>query len=47
LIRQSGIDAACAKNPKLKKRAPTRLYNDQLIWLKMVRKALDVAVLAV
>lgn len=46
LIRQSAIDAACAKDPKLKKRTLTNLYNERPTWLKLAHKALDEAVLA-
>ena len=46
LIRQSAIDAACAKDPKLKKRTLTNLYNERPTWLKLAHKALDEAVIA-
>lgn len=46
LIRQSAIDAACAKDPKLKKRTLTNLYNERPTWLKLAHRALDEAVLA-
>ncbi|MBL4808974.1 MAG: class I SAM-dependent DNA methyltransferase, partial [Phycisphaerales bacterium] len=46
LIRQSAIDAACAKDPKLKKRTLTNLYNERPTWLRLAHKALDEAVLA-
>ena len=46
LIRQSAIDAACAQDPKLKKRTLTNLYNQRPTWLRLAHKALDEAVLA-
>lgn len=46
LIRQSAIDAACAKDPKLKKRTLTNLYNERPTWLKLAHCRLDEAVLA-
>tara|TARA_R110002072_G_scaffold286175_2_gene451196 strand:+ start:2864 stop:5938 length:3075 start_codon:yes stop_codon:yes gene_type:complete len=46
LIRQSAIDAACAKDPKLKKRTLTNLYNERPTWLRLAHKALDEAVIA-
>ena len=46
LIRQSAIDAASAKHPKLKKRTLTNLYNDRPTWLRLAHRALDEAVLA-
>ena len=46
LIRQSAIDAACAKDAKLKKRTLTNLYNERPTWLRLAHKALDEAVLA-
>lgn len=46
LIRQSAIDAAAAKHPKLKKRTLTNLYNERPTWLRLAHKALDEAVLA-
>lgn len=46
LIRQSAIDAACAKDAKLKKRTLTNLYNERPTWLKLAHRALDEAVLA-
>lgn len=45
LIRQSAIDAACAKDPKLKKRTLTNLYNERPTWLKLAHQRLDEAVL--
>jgi type II restriction/modification system DNA methylase subunit YeeA len=45
LIRQSAIDAACAKDPKLKKRTLTNLYNERPTWLKLAHHRLDQAVL--
>ena len=46
LIRQSAIDAACASDPKLKKRTLTNLYNERPTWLRLAHRALDEAVLA-
>lgn len=46
LIRQSAIDAACAKDAKLKKRTLTNLYNERPTWLKLAHRRLDEAVLA-
>ncbi len=46
LIRQSAIDAACAKDPALKKRTLTNLYNERFTWLRDKHKALDRTVLA-
>tara|TARA_R110002111_G_scaffold261268_1_gene333905 strand:+ start:515 stop:3565 length:3051 start_codon:yes stop_codon:yes gene_type:complete len=46
LIRQSAIDAACAKDSKLKKRTLTNLYNERPTWLRLAHKALDEAVIA-
>ena len=46
LIRQSAIDAASAKHPKLKKRTLTNLYNERPTWLRLAHRALDEAVLA-
>lgn len=46
LIRQSAIDAAAAKHPKLKKRTLTNLYNERPTWLRLAHKALDESVLA-
>ncbi|MFI4892642.1 MAG: class I SAM-dependent DNA methyltransferase [Phycisphaerales bacterium JB058] len=45
LIRQSAIDAASAKHPKLKKRMLTNLYNERPTWLRLAHRALDEAVL--
>ncbi|MEQ8771069.1 MAG: hypothetical protein RIB60_11245 [Phycisphaerales bacterium] len=46
LIRQSAIDAASAKDPRLKKRTLTNLYNERPTWLRLAHEALDRAVLA-
>ena len=46
LIRQSAIDAAAAKDTRLKKRTLTNLYNQRPAWLRLAHKALDQAVLA-
>lgn len=45
LIRQSAIDAAAAKDPRLKKRTLTNLYNERPTWLRLAHAALDRAVL--
>jgi hypothetical protein len=46
LIRESAIMAAAAKDPKLKKRTLTNLYNERPTWLRLAHKRLDEAVLA-
>ncbi|MFG0284375.1 MAG: class I SAM-dependent DNA methyltransferase [Phycisphaerales bacterium JB039] len=46
LIRQSAIDAASAKDPRLKKRTLTNLYNERPTWLRLAHRKLDEAVLA-
>ena len=46
LIRQSAIDAAAAKDPQLKKRTLTNLYNERPTWLRLEHERLDRAVLA-
>ena len=46
LIRQSAIDAAAAKDKRLKNRTLTNLYNERPTWLRLAHKALDEAVLA-
>ena len=46
LIRQSAIMAAAAKDPRLKKRTLTNLYNERPTWLKLAHQTLDQAVLA-
>ncbi len=46
LIRQSAIDAAAARDPRLKKRTLTNLYNERPTWLKLAHERLDRAVLA-
>lgn len=46
LIRQSAIDAACAKDARLKKRTLTNLYNERPTWLRLAHGRLDRAVLA-
>ncbi len=45
LLRQSAIMARAAKDPKLKKRTLTKLYNDRPAWLKLAHKKLDEAVI--
>ena len=46
LIRHSAIMAAAAKDPRLKKRTLTNLYNERPQWLKLAHEKLDRAVLA-
>ena len=46
LIRESAIMARAAKDPRLKKRTLTNLYNDRPTWLKLAHDKLDRAVLA-
>jgi len=46
LCRQSAIMAAAAKDPRLKKRTLTNLYNERPTWLKLAHEQLDRAVLA-
>lgn len=46
LIRESAIMAAAAKDPKLKKRTLTNLYNERPTWLRLAHRRLDEAVLA-
>jgi hypothetical protein len=46
LIRVSAIQAAAAKDPNLKKRTLTNLYNERPTWLKLAHRKLDEAVLA-
>jgi hypothetical protein len=46
LIRQSAIMAAAAKDPNLKKRTLTNLYNQRPTWLKLAHAELDRSVLA-
>ncbi len=46
LIRQSAIMAAAAKDPNLKKRTLTNLYNQRPTWLKLAHAELDQSVLA-
>jgi len=46
LIRESAIQAAAAKDAKLKKRTLTNLYNERPAWLRMAHERLDRAVLA-
>jgi len=46
LIRHSAIMAKAAKDPKLKKRTLTNLYNERPTWLKLAHEQLDRAVLA-
>ena len=46
LIRQSFIMAAAAKDPRLKKRTLTNLYNERPTWLRLAHEKLDRAVLA-
>jgi len=46
LIRHSAIMARAAKDPKLKKRTLTNLYNERPTWLRLAHEKLDRAVLA-
>ena len=46
LIRESTIMAAAAKDPQLKKRTLTNLYNERPTWLRIAHEKLDRAVLA-
>lgn len=46
LIRHSAIMARAAKDPNLKKRTLTNLYNERPTWLKLLHEQLDRAVLA-
>jgi hypothetical protein len=46
LVRQSAIMAAAAKDPRLKSRTLTNLYNERPTWLKLAHEQLDRAVLA-
>lgn len=46
LIRQSAIMAKAAKDPNLKKRTLTNLYNERPTWLRLAHLELDRAVLA-
>ena len=46
LIRQSFIMAAAARDPRLKKRTLTNLYNERPTWLRLAHEKLDRAVLA-
>jgi len=46
LIRQSLIMAIAARDPRLKKRTLTNLYNERPTWLRLAHERLDRAVLA-
>jgi len=46
LIRRSAVQAAAAKDPRLKKRTLTNLYNERPTWLRLAHERLDRAVLA-
>lgn len=46
LVRHSALMAAAAKDPRLKKRTLTNLYNERPTWLKLAHEKLDRAVLA-
>ena len=46
LIRRSAVMALAAKDPRLKKRTLTNLYNERPQWLKLAHEKLDRAVLA-
>ena len=46
LIRRPAIMALAAKDPRLKKRTLTNLYNERSQWLKLAHEKLDRAILA-
>ncbi len=46
LIRQSAIMAEAARDPRLKKRTLTNLYNERPTWLRLAHEKVDRAVLA-
>ena len=46
LLRESAIMARAAKDPRLKKRTLTNLYNERPTWLRLAHRRLDEAVLA-
>lgn len=46
LIRQSAIMAEAARDPRLKRRTLTNLYNERPTWLRLAHEKLDRAVLA-
>jgi len=46
LLRHSAIMALAAKDPRLKKRTLTNLYNERPQWLKLAHEKLDRSVLA-
>ena len=46
LVRRSAVMAAAAKDPRLKKRTLTNLYNKRPTWLRVAHDQLDRAVLA-
>jgi hypothetical protein len=46
LIRESAIMAKAAKDPNLKQRTLTNLYNERPTWLRLAHEKLDRAVLA-
>jgi hypothetical protein len=46
LVRRSAVMAAAAKDPGLKKRTLTNLYNERPQWLKLAHEKFDRAVLA-
>jgi len=46
LLRHSAIMALAAKDPRLKKRTLTNLYNERPQWLRLAHEKLDRAVLA-
>jgi len=46
LLRRSAIMAAAAKDPRLKKRTLTNLYNERPTWLRLAHRRLDEAVLS-
>jgi len=46
LIRRSAVQAEAAKDPELKRRTLTNLYNERPTWLRLAHRELDRAVLA-
>ena len=46
LVRESAVAAEAARDPRLKKRTLTNLYNDRPEWLRLAHGELDAAVLA-
>ena len=46
LVRQSAIQAAAARDPRLRERTLTNLYNERPTWLRLAHLEMDRAVLA-